>query len=223
MGTILASAIIDRAENILQDTSNLRWQATEMLASLNDGQREIVLLKPDANVTTAAVVCVAGSKQTIPTAGIALIDVTRNMGANGTTAGNAVVRTTKDVLDRHDPTWHTITASAAAEAWWMDDRNPTVFWVYPKQPTSAFGYLELVYSALPTDIASVSTAISLHDIYAGVLLDYLLYRCAQKSVAYAPEWAQRAATYQAAFMNALGIKEQVESVNSPNAKDKLLR
>lgn len=216
MGTILASALIERAENILQDITNLRWQEAEMLQYLNDGQREIVLLKPDANVTTASAVCVAGTKQSLPTGGIALIDVIRNMGIGGATPGNAPFRTTKDTLDRHDPTWHTTTASATTEAWWMDERNPTVFYVYPPQPTSSFGYLELAYTANPTDIATTATAISLPDIYAGAMLDYLLYRCSQKAVAYSPEWTQRASTYYGSFMQSLGLKEQTEDRNSPN-------
>ena len=66
MGTILASAIVDKAEIILLDDTNVRWASTELLAYLNEGQRAIVLLKPDTNVTTDSYPLVEGTKQSIP-------------------------------------------------------------------------------------------------------------------------------------------------------------
>ena len=40
--------ILDRVQFTLQDTTNIRWTQTELLNYLNDAQREIALLKPDA-------------------------------------------------------------------------------------------------------------------------------------------------------------------------------
>ena len=50
MGTITAQSIVDRARHILQDTTSggTRWLDPELLKWLNDAQREIVLLKPNA-------------------------------------------------------------------------------------------------------------------------------------------------------------------------------
>ena len=40
MGTITAQSIIDKAEATLFDDTNVRWSVPELLASLNDGQRQ---------------------------------------------------------------------------------------------------------------------------------------------------------------------------------------
>ena len=215
MGTILASAIIGRAEDILQDFTNLRWQEAELLGYLNDAQREIVLHKPDANVVSGDLQTAQGARQTLPAGGIMVLDVVCNMGASGTTPGAAVIRTTRDTLDRHNPSWHAAAASATTKNYWVDVRVPSVYWVYPPQPSSSMGYLKVVYSATPTDIASAATAISLDDIYAGPLLDFVLYRACNKTVAYGPEWSGRAQGFYQSFLHAIGNKEQAEGYDSP--------
>lgn len=76
MPTILASSIITKAATLLQDPTNVRWPADELLGWLNDGQREIVLQKPDAYSINEAVKLAAGTKQALPAAGIRLLAVT---------------------------------------------------------------------------------------------------------------------------------------------------
>ena len=44
MATVKVIDLIDRAEEILQDTTNVRWSQQTLLNYLNDAQREIVLL-----------------------------------------------------------------------------------------------------------------------------------------------------------------------------------
>mgnify|MGYP003685327521 FL=1 len=52
---ILSNDIISRAQTVLQDTSAARWTAAELLLWLNDGQREICLLKPSVSATNQSV------------------------------------------------------------------------------------------------------------------------------------------------------------------------
>lgn len=215
--TVAVNDLIDKAEIILQDTTNVRWTAVELIGWLNNGQNEIVLYKPDASVTNAAVVCIEGTKQTIPAAtGIRLIDVVRNMGTNGTTPGNAVRLISREILDAQVPGWHSVTGSATAQHYIFDDRDPKNFYVYPPQPSSSFGYLELVYSSSPT-AAAADGNIALDDVYQSVLLDYILYRAYQKDADYASNDARSKGYYQA-FLQALGIMDKVEQVNDPNNK-----
>ena len=46
MATVKVIDVIDKAEEILQDNSNVRWSQQTLLDYLNDAQREIVLFSP---------------------------------------------------------------------------------------------------------------------------------------------------------------------------------
>ena len=70
MATTKVVDIIDRASIILQDSTHVRFPEQELLKFFNDAQKEVVLLRPDANMQNATMTCVAGSKQTIPAAGL---------------------------------------------------------------------------------------------------------------------------------------------------------
>jgi hypothetical protein len=216
MGTILASAVIGKASTIIQDSSNIRWPQSELLGWLNDGQREVVNVKPSASVTNASVQLTAGStKQTIPAQGIMLIDVVRNMGAAGSTPGNAVRIVSREILDAQTPTWHSdANVPGDIKHFVFDPRDPKTFYTYPKAPATAW-YVELIYSSSPTDCATVSTAISIDDIYATALMNYVLFRAYSKDTSYAQN-AQLAANYYTLFLNGIGVKAQQELGNNPN-------
>ena len=49
--TVKVIDLIDKAEEILQDNTNVKWSQQSLLSYLNDAQREIVLIRPDANVS----------------------------------------------------------------------------------------------------------------------------------------------------------------------------
>jgi hypothetical protein len=67
MATVKVIDLIDRAEEILQDTTNVRWSQQTLLDYLNDGQREVVLFRPDANpVNTSFTLTANSAKQTLP-------------------------------------------------------------------------------------------------------------------------------------------------------------
>ena len=209
MGTIIASTVITKAQTIIQDATGVRWPETELLGWINEGQREIVLLKPDASVKNESKVLVAGTKQSIPNEGIVLISVVRNMGAAGTTPGKAVRPINRQILDEQVPDWHAATAASSVAYCVYDGRNPKVFYVYPPQPAVAPGYVELIYSAAPTDMALSSSAITLDDIYSGSLLDYCLFRAYSKDADYAGN-NERALAHYKKFVETLSLKEKIE-------------
>jgi hypothetical protein len=54
--TVTVQSVIDRVQVTLQDTTGIRWPVVgELVLFVNDAQREIALLKPDASATTANV------------------------------------------------------------------------------------------------------------------------------------------------------------------------
>jgi len=216
MGTITAGAIIDKAEIIIQDATNIRWPQAELLGWLNDGQREVVLHKPSASVLNASVALATGTtKQTIPAAGVQLIDVVRNMGAAGSTPGAAVRIVSREVLDAQLPTWHAdANAGGDIKHYMFDPRDPKTFYVYPKAPATAW-YVELIYSASPTDCASIASTIALDDIYANALMNYVLYRAYSKDSTYAQNANLAGSAYQL-FMGAITGKAATEQGSNPN-------
>jgi hypothetical protein len=216
MPTILASAIIDKAEVILQDTTNVRWPANELLDWLNDAQREIVLAKPDAFVTTKAVQLAAGTKQNLGTGSTAdaimLLKVIRNMGAAGTTPGNAVRVVSGEILDAQRPGWHAETSSATVSHVVYDPRAPKQFYVYPPNTGT---FVEIMYSASPTSVAALGNTITVDDIFANAILDYILYRAYSKDVEYAGNAGRAVAHYQA-FAASLGLNTANLAANNTN-------
>lgn len=222
--TIAASTIVQRVYDVIQDTTSVRWPTTEVVRWLNDGQREIVLHRPDSMATNATVACVAGTKQSIPAGGTKLIDVIRN------TAGNkrAIRNVEREVLDAQISGWHNLTGVAEILHFVFDERDPRTFYVYPPSGTAGTqASVEVVYSAMPTDIAAptgdYSTVVgnlSVPDIFANALLDFILYRAYTKDSDYAGN-AQRAQAHYAAFANSLGIEIKATLDFSPNQNSPL--
>jgi hypothetical protein len=204
--TIAAQSIIRRVVDTMQDNTSIRWPVAELVRYLNDGQREVVLYRPDAMVTNASVTLVAGAKQSLPTNGAKLIDVIRNTS----NSKRSVRITSRSILDTQSPNWYNLTGATEMLHYMYDPRDPRVFYVYP--PAAASGAsVEVVYAAYPTDIAepadgalysAVTGNISLPDIYGNVLGDYILYRAYTKDSEYAGN-AQRAQAHYAAFQAAL--------------------
>jgi hypothetical protein len=203
---LTAQSIIQRVVVTLQDTTSIRWPANELVRYLNDGQREIALLRPDALVANATVTLAAGAKQALPSSASKLIDVVRNTGGNK----RAVRITTRTILDSQVPNWYNQTGVTEILHYVYDVRDPKVFYVYPPAAASNAS-VDLVYSAYPTDITepadgasftTISGNISVPDIYGNTLADYVLYRAYTKDAEFAGN-AQRATAHYGAFSAAL--------------------
>jgi hypothetical protein len=206
---LTAQSLIQRAVITLQDTTSIRWPANELVRYLNDGQREIALLRPDALVANATVALTAGAKQALPSAASKLIDVIKNTGGNK----RAVRMTTRTILDSQIPSWYNQTGVTEILHYVYDVRDPKVFYVYPPAASSGAS-VDLVYSAYPTDIAepadgalysAVSGNISVPDIYGNTLVDYVLYRAYTKDAEFSSN-ATRAQAHYGAFSAALAAE-----------------
>lgn len=222
-----AQSIIRRATDILQDQTSVRWPANELVRWLNDAQREVMSARPDSMNTTATVTLAAGSRQDLDAMGLTpppakLIEITRNMAA--TSNKRAVRLVPRQILDAQIPTWHALPGSVNVVHFMFDVRDPKTFYVYP--PALATAQLELMYSAYPVDIAepaegadytAVAGTVSVPEIYAGALLDYVLYRAYSKDSEYAGN-SGRAQAHQAAFASALGVELQATMLVQPQLK-----
>lgn len=216
MGTILAQTVLNKVQIILQDTTGVRWPSdTELLGWLNDGQREVLVFKPNAYVKNIAIKLITGTKQALPADGVQLMDVVRNMGIDGNTPGRAIRVAMREVIDAQLPDWHSSTANATAKHYMYSVLDPKNFYVYPPQPASNQGYAEIIYGAIPAD-ATINSVISIDDIYQNALIDYVLYRAYSKDSEYTADDG-RASKHQNAYIASLTGKAKAELGANPNA------
>lgn len=214
MATVTVASVISKVQTILQDTTGIRWPDSELLGWINDGQREIVLYKPNAFVKNTSVQLTPGTKQTLPADGVQLIDVVRNMGANGATPGRAIRITMREILDSQVPGWHASATAAEVKHYMYTMLDPKTYYVYPPQPSSSPSYVEIIYGAAPTE-AQLNSTITLDDIYQTILVDYCLYRAYSKDTEFAAD-QNRATAHQNAYIAALTGKAKVEAGVNPN-------
>ena len=98
---VSAKNVLTRAQIILQDAGAVRWPLTELVDWLNDGLKEICMLKPNAMSSTAVLPLEVGTLQTIPEEYAILIRAWNNCDADGTPSGNAVTPIVREILDQH--------------------------------------------------------------------------------------------------------------------------
>lgn len=216
MGNITARSIIDTVSVTLQDSSNVRWTRPELLGYLNDGQREIVLAKPDSYAKNTTMPMVAGTKQTIPPDGIMFMRLTRNMGVNGAAPGRVVREIEMRILDEQRVDWHYAAPNQVAELFCRVDQDPKRFYVFPPQPAANPSQMEIIYSAVPPDVADESNPITLDDIYKTPLIQYVLYRAYTKDADYARQDAAGGTAYKT-FASLIGLKVQADAVGQAMA------
>lgn len=222
MGTLTETNLLARIRDTLQDTTSVRWSDAELRRYTNDAQREIVNFKPEASAKTANIALVVGTKQTLPTEGLRLIKITRNMSsaASNATGKRAVRLVNADILNTQDPDWHDPTATGSSthgtvvKNYIFDEDDPRNFYVYPGA-SSTSTFLEVVYSKSPTDLTSGSSTIDIDDTYGNAIVDFVLYRAYLKDAEYAGN-AQRAGTHYQLFQASVGQGAQAQLLIDPN-------
>jgi len=220
-GTLTGANLLARIQDTLQDTTSVRWPEAELIRYINDAQREIVNFRPESSATTSNVQLVTGTKQSLPTGGLRLIKLTRNMSAaSGSATGKRAIRIVNaDILNTQEPDWNDPTVSGDAahgtvvKHYIFDEDDPRNFYVYPGVAGNA--YVEIVFSNSPTDLANTSATISVDDIYANAIMDYVLFRAYQKDSEYAGN-AQRAQLHYQLFLQCIGQGMQAQELVSPN-------
>ena len=218
--SVTVQSVIDRVQSVLQDTTGVRWPVTnELVLWVNDAQREVALLKPDASAVNTTVTLATGTKQEVPSAGNRLLKVIRNMSASSGGVGKRAVRLVDlSVLDSQTPNWHdpATTGDAAhtnvVKHYSYEEANPRNFYVYPG--VSGNAYVELVYSANPATV-TLSDNLSIPDIFANAIMNYVLYMAYMKDAEFAGN-QQRASSHYQLFTASVTGKGQIDAISNPN-------
>ena len=219
--TTTASSVIRRAAETLQDLTAVRWGTAELVRYLNDGQREILLYRPDAFATVTSLALGAGTRQVLPSTAAKLLSVIRNTA----TASNkqAVRIINRQLLDSQVPDWHAAPPSVSVVHYMYDPITPREFFVYP--PATALSQLDIVVAQYPAGITEPSTAnavfsdvggnIGVPDELANALVNYVIARAYMKDTEQAGN-AARAQAHYAMFTSALNADFQSTTSTVPS-------
>ena len=218
---VTVAEIVNNAKRILQEVTadGTRWTNDELAGWLNEFYQAAVGLKPDVSTVNEDLTLIAGTKQTIPDAGLRLIDVIRNTSGNMT--GISVI--TRKSLDTIRRAWHSDPPTMRIEHYVFDDLDPKTFYVYP--PAEAGATVEILYATVPEphDVGTTFAVYGLepfrlNDAHAPAATDYMLYRAFSKD-AESPQNLGRAQMHFQAYAQQLTGKRQVDQAYSPNTPD----
>jgi hypothetical protein len=245
--TELVKDVLWRVSLILQDHNPQyqKWSERELVHWLNDAQVAITKFLPSACSRYISRRLRPGSKQSIdtiapadyrdenggtpsqPLYGTLLIDVPRNMGANGQTPGRVVRLVDRKTLDSQTENWHTITGTEVTN-FTFDPRAPKDFYVTPAVPASPAVWVEMVLTAQPLKIpaggppgspiyhvggASTQT-ITISDEYLDDLVHYVVARAHMKEAEFGDP--AKAVAYTQMFTGSLNAKVTAITGVNPN-------
>lgn len=201
-----ANTILDTVYKTLQDTRRVTWTEAEVLAYLNEALRATAGVKPDMYVVQEYVTLVAGISQTLPSDGVAFMDITHNQAT-----GRVVTQVDKALLEEANRFWPASTQQAEVQHYTADPRYPLQFTVFP--PNDGTGSVYLKYGAVPPELTTVYQSLSIPDSYQDPLVNFVLYRCYSKNTK--DQDLTKAAAYRQAWGQALGLKSQAQVAVSP--------
>ena len=227
---ITVQSVVNKARAILQDTTSVRWPDDELIGWINDAQREIALIKPDASSKNENMPMVPGTKQSLPTGALRLLRVVRNMtDASSNIGGRAIRLVSREILDAQQPEWHDPETTGESKFgdvvkhYMYDEQDPLHFYVYPGISNEFNGatapYIEIIYSGNPVDVVNLTDSISIPDLYQNAILNYVLYMAYMKDAEYAGN-SERASSHYQIFTASVTGKGQVDIITTPNMESR---
>lgn len=197
--------ILVRAILQLNDVGFDRWSEQELSLYISEGQRVAAEKVPASTAKTAAVLLARGeTRHDLPDEAAILIDITRNLGANGATPGRSITRMGRAHLDQFYPGWHAVDGAAVIKHYDYDPKSPFQFIVFPPAASDQDVYVEAVYSVSPEDISDMNAPLAVSNRFADALADYAVSRALSKDAEYAGEDG-RAAVCMRRFYEKLGV------------------
>jgi hypothetical protein len=208
---------IEDAAELYGDTDYDRVSIVSWIKYLNAALRTLILVRPDAKAVTESVLLVAGTKQTKPTDSLRLLDISRNMGTDGTTVGKIITPAARDHIDYSNLLWHAATGEAAIDNYSYDKNVPDIFYVTPPVSSSVDVYIEMSHSQLPTTITAPGDSLDVNDVFFEPLVQYMLYKAF--SVDDEDVEFGKATQYLQNFFNLLQIEMTVSLADGPEPKE----
>lgn len=171
--------ILSRVRAKLNDLGSVRWPDSEHIEAINDAQKSILEARPDLLESYTFVVLVKGTVQSVPADCYLLFDVIGNADVNNNLT-SPVSFISRSTMDRHHRAWMSETASAQVIHWMQDDREKAKFHVYPPQPTTGSGRVQIRYAKRPADVTAVGSNVGVPDECINALYHFCMTRALEK-------------------------------------------
>ena len=160
--------LINDCRPILQDPSpGVTWTDADFLRMANQFELWACMLRPELYTTHGAISLIAGSLQSLPASGTAIMRVDRN-----TVSKRRVTLVDAAMVDANAYTWAAATEELDVQNWMQDPRDRKRFEVLP--PNNGSGSVIALYGAVPPALASVGTNMNLDDIYRMVAVYFMV-------------------------------------------------
>jgi hypothetical protein len=212
-----ANDYITEAAELYGDESKVRVDNSAWIRHLNAAIRTLILARPDAGAVVASVQLVAGVKQTLPTAALRLLDIIRNMGADGLTAGAIVTPSDRQNINYSNLLWPAGTGETYIENFSYDYQIPRIFYVTPPVSSTTNVYVEMATSQLPTAITATGDDDGIEDIFFEAIVQFMLYKAL--SVDDENVEFQKAQVHFQNFTTLLGVEVQSSRSQGPEGKE----
>lgn len=185
----------------------------DIYPALEEADKAVLNYRPDANSNTQVVDLVAGTRQTLPTGALRLIDVVCMMDAAGTVEERDITMWPDD--QQLPPHWRQLTQVADVEHFMYDDRNPLEWENYP--PCLATKDVKIITSDEFAAYGTIdaNTESHLPQSYDSAKIEYALYRCLSRDNS---PLRERADIHFTKFLQLLGVKTGRDAAASPNAQ-----
>lgn len=206
--------LLRRFQAIMMDFKAIRWSVDEAIDWMNDSASEIVLRRPAARAITEIVELVSGTKQNAAQGTSQLLDVIRNIRADGN-PGNPIRIADRQQIDDAEPNWHNL-RPAQTRHYMIDERSPTSFYVYP--PAVLGAQVEVLAAKPPPQVKLPADTIDMRSEFINAMLNWMMYRAHSKDSEYSQ--GNMAALHYQAFTAAIGEPAQVAQVNSATGNSK---
>lgn len=210
---VTAETILLGTAEVLEDHDYITYLETQGLRWVNDAQRAVCLVRPDAASIIQNLVIVANStRQVLPANTARLGGLYRNMGADGLTPGRAITGPSpREPMDGSDPLWMTRTGTYI-RGYVYSEETPLDYYIYPVMTVP--WYVEAKLFRVPADLAVKTDTIGLSDIYVPPIREWVLYNCFARDSERTPNYV-RAGRHFANFFQLLGIKTRADLAVSP--------
>jgi hypothetical protein len=208
--------IVDAA-GLYGDTGYDRIWETTWIKHLNASVRALILVRPDAGAQTDNIQLAAGVLQSLPSTALRMLDITRNMGDDGLTAGKIITPVDRKHLNYSNLLWPAASGDTEIDNFSYDKENPRIFYVTPPVGSDVDVYVEMQVSQLPTAVTATGNDLGINDVFFEPIVQYMLYKAFvtdDEGVEF-----QKATMYMQNFFNLLQVEIATSQAAGPESKE----
>jgi len=215
-----AITIVDDIAQELTDPLFRIWSKGNLTDYLNSAQMLISELRPDASSDIINLTLIPGTKQALLPAHRRLLDIVRNMGADGNTPGKPIWAIDEPTLNTYRPKWHSETGKTVVRNFVYDEKTPKAFYVYPPVHATIAVLVEAKIAQSPEIVTDVDNdAIALDPVFEIMIRHWMLHMAYSKETD-SMESRSLAQFHFKAFSGLLGVDTKTIKAYTPSAEIK---